>query len=496
MLVPITARRYIMNMSVTAAMWDRQRWVNPLERYMISAEKHRGWVYAGTALLVMLIAYFDWLVPEDSIGFLYIAPILMASAILRGWRIPALAAICGILREVFSPYEFFSAARPAPGAAARVMMAGMGFALAGYFVSELNFKRRLVAQNAEERERQVRLRLEAEQQLRVVIETSPLAILILDGQGAISLANESAQHVLGLSAERIRGAEIQAHLPILNRFVKMQRSRTHVRTTVESRGQRADGEVFLAHLWLSTFETVSGWHLAAFIWDASENLRNREGAGLDSMMATSRILVGAVSHEIRNLAAAAHAAHQSLAALPGVAPAADFAALGGIIDGMGKLAASGLSLTANRAAAVVDLGMVLDEVRVVVDASFRESGCAVAWRIAEGLPLVEGDHHSLVQAFLNLTRNSQHAMKDSSSKLLSVEAVEENDMIAVRFRDTGPGVARPDDLFKPFQPGARSTGLGLYISRAVLRSYGGDLRYEPVPQGSSFVVELWPIEQR
>jgi two-component system, LuxR family, sensor kinase FixL len=138
---------------------------------------------------------------------------------------------------------------------------------------------------------------------------------------------------------------------------------------------------------------------------------------------------------------------------------------------------------------------VLDETRVVVDSLFRDAGGAVTWEIAGGLPLVEADHHSLLQVFLNLARNSQHAMKDCKAQTLSVAAGEENDMIAVRFQDTGPGVARPDDLFKPFQPGAMSTGLGLYISRAVLRSYGGDLRHEPTSQGSSFVVELWPIEQ-
>jgi len=462
---------------------------------MASAEEHRGLVYAGAAMLVLLIAYLDWVVPEDSIGFLYIAPVLLASAILRGWQIAALAAVCGTLREAFSPFEFFSAAHPAPGAAVRVIVGGAGFALAGYFVSELNLKRRLMAQNSQERERQVQLRLEAQQQLKVVIETSPLAILILDNQGVISLANESAQRLLGLSAEHIHGTEIQAHLPVLNRFLKMQRSSAPVRTTVESRGQRADGEVFLAHVWLSTFETQSGRHLAAFIWDASENLRDREGAGLDSMMATSRILVGAVSHEIRNLAAAAQAAHRGLAMVPGIADAENFNTLGTIIEGMEKLAASGLGLATDRAAAIADLGMVLDETRVVVDSLFRDAGGAVTWEIAGGLPLVEADHHSLLQVFLNLARNSQHAMKDCKAQTLSVAAGEENDMIAVRFQDTGPGVARPDDLFKPFQPGAMSTGLGLYISRAVLRSYGGDLRHEPTSQGSSFVVELWPIEQ-
>jgi PAS domain S-box-containing protein len=470
--------------------------MNPLETYMASAEAHRGIVYGGAAALVSVIAYLDWKVPEDSIGYLYIAPILLVSAILRGWQIAAFAAVCGGLREAFSNYELLSATHPTPGAGIRVVVGGAGFALAGYFVSELNLKRRLMAQNAEERERQVQLRLEVQQQLNVVIETSPLAILILDNRGTISLANESAQRLLGLSAERMHGTEIQAHLPILNRFLKMQRSSAYVHTSVESRGQRADGETFLAHVWLSTFAAPSGRHLAAFIWDASENLRDREGAGLDSMMATSRILVGAVSHEIRNLAAAAHAAHRGLASLPGISEAESFNTLGAIIEGMEKLAASGLGLASDRATAVTDLGMVLDEARVVVDASFRDSGCAAIWNIANGLPLVEADHHSLLQVFLNLARNSQRAMGDRKVRTLFVEAVEENDMIAVRFQDTGPGVARPDDLFKPFQPGARSTGLGLYISRAVLRSYGGDLRHEPTTQGGSFVVELWPVERQ
>jgi PAS domain S-box-containing protein len=483
-------------MWVTAANWLRKLWMNPLETYMASAEAHRGIVHAGAGALVSVIAYLDWKVPEDSIGYLYIAPILLVSAILRGWQIAAFAAVCGGLREAFSNYELLSATHPTPGAGIRVVVGGAGFALAGYFVSELNLKRRLMAQNAEERERQVQLRLEAQQQLNVVIETSPLAILILDNRGTISLANQSAQRLLGLSAERMHGTEIQAHLPILNRFLKMQRSSTYVHTSVESRGQREDGETFLAQVWLSTFATPSGRHLAAFIWDASENLRDREGAGLDSMMATSRILVGAVSHEIRNLAAAAHAAHRGLASFPGISQAENFSTLGSIIEGLEKLAASGLGLASHRATPITDLGMVLDEARVVVDASLRDSGCVVAWKIANGLPLVQADRHSLLQVFLNLARNSEHAMRDTRVRTLSVEAVEENDMIAVRFQDTGPGVARPDDLFKPFQPGAQATGLGLYISRAVLRSYGGDLRHEPTTQGGSFVVELWPVERQ
>ena len=66
----------------------------------------------------------------------------------------------------------------------------------------------------------------------------------------------------------------------------------------------------------------------------------------------------------------------------------------------------------------------------------------------------------------------------------------------MRFRDTGCGVAHPERLFRPFQQQAEATGLGLYLSRAFMRSFRGDLRYEPEPEGSSFIVELSAVSPR
>jgi signal transduction histidine kinase len=214
------------------------------------------------------------------------------------------------------------------------------------------------------------------------------------------------------------------------------------------------------------------------------------------MIATSRILIGAVSHEIRNLASAAVSAHAGLASFSGIKQTDHFQALGTIINALEKIAASGLRMAADYTPTVADLGMVLDETRVVIESSFRDSQLTIKWKVTDGLPLVAIDHNSLLQVFLNLARNSQQAMAGTSENVLTVETCIKNDLVLVTFRDTGPGISNPDQLFKPFQPGAHSTGLGLYISRAVVRAHGGDLRYERLDHGSCFSVQLWPAEGR
>jgi len=180
-------------------------------------------------------------------------------------------------------------------------------------VGELNRKRQLLSDHLAEREEQIRLRREAELQVRTLIETSPLAILTLNHAGRVALANESARQLLGFDTIPLQGEDVTPHLPILGRMLQSQHSGGHIRTNVECRGQRRNGDVFLAHVWISTYRTSEGAALAAVVWDASENLRDREGAGLDSMMATSRVLIGAMSHEIRNMAAAAGSAYYNMA---------------------------------------------------------------------------------------------------------------------------------------------------------------------------------------
>jgi two-component system sensor kinase FixL len=474
------------------------------DNFLAYAESNRLTVCGIAVILVALIAWCDWLLPNISVGFLYLIPVLVAAPALKGAQIVALAVMCGYLREAFDTLQtaagavkvpvVFNPLQWAPGAGGRLLVVTTGFAMTGFFVAELSQRRRLLAAHLKEREEQMRLRLEAEHRVRILIETSPLAILTLDQSGRVQLANESARQLLGFSGP-LQGEPVEPYLPILKRMLHSHHSGSNIRTSVECKGQRRGGEVFLAHVWLSTYPTSGGPGLAAVVWDASENLRDREGSGLDSMMATSRVLIGAMSHEIRNLASAAAAAHASLRANGVNLEENDqYQVLGTLIQGLEKIASSGLRMASDREAVVADLGTVLDETRIVIEPALREAGVSVVWELSGGLPLVQADHHGLLQVFVNLARNSQRALETCAQREIHISTALESDLVVVRFRDTGPGVAHPEELFRPFQTGADSAGIGLYISRAILRSHGGGLRYEPLAAGSCFAVELWPVE--
>jgi len=210
-------------------------------------------------------------------------------------------------------------------------------------------------------------------------------------------------------------------------------------------------------------------------------------------MDASRTLMAALAHEVRNLTSAAASLYDALEALPGLPQNKDFQTLRAVLRGLERIATSGLSAGSDRATATANLYTVVDEARIILEPSFRKAGVRIAWRLAEELPTVQGDHHSLLQVFINLARNSLRAMPAAGAREFSIEAAVQRALVLVHVRDTGSGVAEPENLFRPFRSGAGGAGLGLYVSRAILRPYGGDLRYEAQPQGSCFVVELCPV---
>jgi len=455
----------------------------------IYSQANRRRLLLVAALLTTGIAVLDWRTETYlSLGFLYLFPIMLASGFLTRLQIVSAAVVCAILQEAFSNL-------PSADMATRLVMASAGFIGTGLLVHELVLKRRLEIAHLDELESQMKLRHEAEEQLQILVDSSPAAILTIGADGRVLLANEAAALVLGLAGETLAGQPIQRYLPALLAALQSKRSQTF-RTTMHCRGRKASGEAFLAGVWFSTYNTASGLRLAAIIVDLSDDLRDREDLSLDYLLKNTRILMGAVSHEIRNLCGAALSVHQNLARVQALEGNVDFEALGSLIQGLEKLSSLELGEggTPDRTLSATDLGAVVDELHVLLEAAYADEQIELGWEVADSLPLVWADRYGLLQVFLNLAKNSRRAMQDSPRKRLSIAVGREGDEVVVRFEDTGPGIADPRNLFRPFQRHAQSTGLGLYVSRAIMKSFGGDLMYEVRDAGCSFAVKLRPAQ--
>jgi signal transduction histidine kinase len=98
---------------------------------------------------------------------------------------------------------------------------------------------------------------------------------------------------------------------------------------------------------------------------------------------------------------------------------------------------------------------------------------------------------------LNIVGNALDALEGRENSLVSIQSGTENNgaWLRVSVTDNGAGI-EPDklaDLFKPFTStkGARGTGLGLAVSRKVMREHGGDILVQSqVGKGSRFVIRL------
>jgi len=446
-------------------------------------------VLLKAALLIAAIAFADWRADKDvTLGFLYLFPMLMVGSVLRRWQIGIVAALCTLLAEMFDSFQW----RPSAGIPRDILIFA-AFLGMGLFVYETVRSRQAALHHLKEIESESEARRAAEEQLKVLVESSPVAIFTADAHGYVLQANGAAHRLFGLAPGALGGRPIRQYLPSLVNVPSPETNGPAFRTVMQCRGRREDGETFLADIWFSTYRTSVGSRLAAMVVDTSEDLRNREEYSLHQLLAASRILVSAVSHEVRNVCGAIAVVHENLARNSSLAHSKDFEALGTLIETLEKIAALELR-QASYPAARADLAAFLEELRIVIEPALRDDAIEVRWEIEPGIPAVWADRQSLMQVFLNLIKNSQRAMLDRPGRLLIISARNDGLRIAVRVQDTGGGVPNPERLFRPFQPGAQATGLGVYLSRALLRSFHGDLRYEPDPRrgGATFVVELSP----
>jgi two-component system sensor kinase FixL len=456
-------------------------------------------ILIAVGCLIGVIAVADWAVGNSfSLGVFYILPMMLGALILGRPETAALAIFCAFLRS-----RFDTPSTELEGAL-RFVFASASYFASGLFVTALVRNRqfvaehlRLMGEHVARIEKEQGLRREAEEQLRVLVASSPAGILTLDASGNVLAANDAASNLFAIpEGQTLLGRAILDYLPVLSDALQLDNPPEGFRTAAQCQGRRANGDIFLAHTWFSSYSAPEGTRLAAIIVDSSEEMRDREEQNLRLLATSNRITAAAVSHELRTLCGAislvsSHLEEKRMDDARSLAHDEDFQGLANLVKGLEKLASLELHARAGDGdLEQVSLQRVLDDLRIVIESEWQGIDGVVRWCVPEKLPLVLADPHGLLQAFLNLAQNSHRAVQEGPVHELNISVVVQDSKALIRFQDSGPGIAFPERLFQPFQQAADGTGLGLYVSRAVVRSYGGELRFEPQAQGACFVIEL------
>ena len=451
----------------------------------------KGKLLSLVGALTALIAVADWYVGNRaSLGVFYIMPMVVGAVVLTPFETVFLAILCSFLRSCFDI--------PSPHIEEllRFVFATLAYAMSGLFVTALIKNRKLVEEHLGRIRREQELRRDAEEQLKLLVESSPAAVFTVDGAGVVLAANRAAATLFLIpETDTLKGRAIGPYLPVLSDALQFAGSQQGLRTAAQSQGRRENGEVFLAHTWFSSYTAAEGTRLAAIVVDASEELRDREEQGLEQLLLGNRIAAAAVSHEVRNLCSTISVICSGLEQKHGLQADDDFHQLAKLVNGLERIASIELQATAHDTIEEVALQEILDDLRILIEPDWREINGSVRWNLPAAMPTVLAERHGLLQAFLNLAQNSHRAVQDAAARELAIIGKVEDQTVRICFHDTGPGVAAPERLFTPFQPGSDGTGLGLYVSRAVIRSYGGELRFEPQPRGTCFAVELQVVER-
>lgn len=113
------------------------------------------------------------------------------------------------------------------------------------------------------------------------------------------------------------------------------------------------------------------------------------------------------------------------------------------------------------------------------------AGESVTVRVGTGAAPTTADPTRLRQALANLVQNG---LRHGSH--VTVELVERSEELVVDVRDDGPGVGPGLDPFARGASGAGSSGLGLWVARAVAEAHGGSLELVADGPGAWFRLAL------
>jgi len=354
----------------------------------------------------------------------------------------------------------------------------------------------------------------SEEKFRAVVESVPNAILLVDGQGKVTLTNPQAQVLFGYAREELVGRPIELLIPEWDRSAHDNCQQNHAadaRTPVMGGGReqhalRKDGSEVPVEVVLKVMRTVDASFVLVSLVDLTERRQNERTAARqhDEIAHLARVamlgeLSGSIAHEINQplmgILSNAQAAQRFLAhddvnleevreILVDIVE--DDKRAGEVIRRLRALLKKGE--VQNRP---LDINSVVDEVVRLTRNDLMNRDVAVSTELTPDLPPVFGDRIQLQQVLLNLLMNACEAMETVSGTPQVHIRTRRTDGggVEISVSDRGGGIP-PGDLEQIFEPFVTTKehgiGLGLSICRTIIVAHGGRLWAENVGEGATF----------
>ena len=144
-----------------------------------------------------------------------------------------------------------------------------------------------------------------------------------------------------------------------------------------------------------------------------------------------------------------------------------------------------------------DLVALVADIVETVQQRAADAGIAIRWQPPGDLPRLVFDPEGISRAILNVVTNALDAVENRPDPWVEIriELDQPAGLARIIVADNGEGMS-PETLSEIFTlfvstKGSRGTGLGLTVSRKILREHGGDIRAESrLGVGSTFTLEF------
>jgi PAS domain S-box-containing protein len=357
---------------------------------------------------------------------------------------------------------------------------------------------------------------ESEQLVMALLESASQAILSIDRNGRIVLANPKTEEMFGYDRQELLGARIEILLPESRRRVHGRDreeyfTRPRVRPMgigMDLAGRRKNGTEFPVEISLSYVETIEGLFAIAFVNDISDRKR-LEGQLLQAqkMEAVGR-LAGGVAHDFNNMLTVIAGYNRMI--LDELSP---MDPLRGCAEEVLKAADRAAALTKQLLA--FSRRQVMQPVVMNLNTTVLHTEKMLRRLIGEDVELllilqedvgnIRADPNHIEQAVVNLALNARDAMPKGGR--ITVETanvhldetyarthmgVKPGDFVMVAVSDTGHGMDAETRrrLFEPFfttKEKGKGTGLGLATVYGSVKQLGGDIWvYSEPGRGTTF----------